>query len=100
MKKLQKMAEKKGWVNNDDDRRMGEPQGFKSGLRQFQEDQKKNKGLRPPDEGHGGYGGGRYGGRGNDRARDWYNNDNDYRYDKKEPKDERSATEKLFDNRG
>ena len=44
----------------------GEPEGFKSGLRQYKEELKKNKGLKHQDDYGGnrqGYGGGRYKGR-------------------------------------
>jgi hypothetical protein len=53
--------------------KMNEPQGFKTGLRQYQEDLKKQKGLKNPNDDRGGYGGG-YGGRGgrNNNAEDWY----------------------------
>lgn len=43
--------------------KMNEPQGFKTGLRQYEEDLKKQKGLKNPNDQRGGYGGG-YGGGG------------------------------------
>ena len=120
MAKLNKYAQKKGWFDEPEQPphwdkragdpnagygaapqqnfRMNEPEGFKSGLRQFNEDLKK-QGKKANFDNNGG---GRYGGGGNNR--DYYaqqrNEVEEWYGARKKEEDGRSATEKLFDNTG